>query len=54
MAVYLDACRRKRNHFLYERANIVSYTEMEELLWQVSAFSLEVDAWLKKCHPHLI
>jgi len=54
MAVYLDACRRKRNNFLYERANIVSYTEMEDLLWHVSAFSLEVDAWLKKRHPHLI
>jgi len=54
MAVYFDACRRQRNNFLYERANIVSYTEMEELLWEVSAFSLAGDAWLQKHHPELI
>lgn len=53
-AVYFDACRRKRNTFLYEQANIVSHTEAEELLWHASGFSLEVDAWLKKHHPNLI
>ena len=53
-AVYLDACRRKRNHFLYEQANVVSRTEAEELLWHASGFSLEVDGWLKKHHPNLI
>jgi hypothetical protein len=53
-AVYLDACRRKRNNFLYEQANVVSHTEAEELLWHASGFSLEVDEWLKKHHPNLI
>jgi hypothetical protein len=53
-AIYFDACRRKRNNFLYEQANVVSHTEAEELLWNVSGFSLEVDAWLKKHHPDLI
>jgi hypothetical protein len=53
-AVYLDACRRKRNNFLYEHANVVSHTEAEELLWHISGFSLEVDVWLKKHHPNLI
>ena len=53
-AVYFDACRRKRNNFLYEQANVVSNTEAEQLLMQVSGFSLEVDAWLKKHHPNLV
>jgi hypothetical protein len=53
-AVYFDACRRKRNNFLYEQANIVSNTEAEELLSHATGLSLEVDAWLKKRHPNLI
>lgn len=53
-AVYFDVCRRKRNHFLYEQANVVSRTEGEELLWHASGFSLEVEAWLRKHHPNLI
>jgi hypothetical protein len=52
-AIYFDACRRKRNNFLYEQANVVSSTEAEELLWEDSAFDIEVDAWLKKHHPNL-
>ena len=53
-AVYFDACRRKRNHSLYEQANVVSNTEAEELLFHATGFSLEVDAWLKKHHPDLL
>jgi hypothetical protein len=53
-AVYFDACRRKRNNFLYEQANVVTHTEAEELLWHATGFSLEVDAWLKKHYPDLI
>lgn len=52
-SVYLDACRRKRNNFLYEHANVVSNTEAEELLFHATGLSLEVDAWLKKHHPNL-
>jgi hypothetical protein len=53
-AIYFDSCRRKRNNFLYEQANVVSNTEAEQLLMQVTGFSLEVDAWLKKHYPNLI
>jgi hypothetical protein len=53
-AVYFDACRRKRNHSLYEQANVVSNTEAEELLFHATGLSLEVDAWLKKHHPNLL
>jgi hypothetical protein len=52
-AVYLDACRRKPNNFLYEQANVFSNTEAEELLFHATGLSLEVDAWLKKHHPNL-
>jgi hypothetical protein len=53
-AVYFDACRRKRNNFLYEHANVVTNTEAEELLVHATGFSVEVDAWLKKHYPHLL
>jgi hypothetical protein len=53
-AVYFDACRRKRNNFLYEQANVVTNTEAEELLVHATGFSVEVDAWLKKHYPHLL
>ena len=53
-AVYFDSCRRKRNNFLYEQANVVSNTEAEELLFHASGLTLEVDAWLKKHHPNLL
>ena len=53
-AVYFDACRRKRNNFLYEQANVVSNTEAEELLFHATGLSLEVDVWLKKHHPNLL
>ena len=54
LAIYFDSCRRKRNNFLYEQANVVSNTEAEELLMHVSGFSLQVDAWLKKHYPALL
>ena len=53
-AVYFDACRRKRNNFLYEQANVVTNTEAEELLVHATGFSVEVDAWLKKHYPNLL
>lgn len=54
MSVYLDSCRKKRNDFLYEEANVVSDTEAENLLMKVTAFSLEVEAWLRKHHQNLL
>ena len=54
MATFLDACRRKRNDFLYEEAEVVTGTEAEDFLVQANAFSLEVDAWLRKHHPKLL
>jgi hypothetical protein len=50
MVLYFDACRKKRNDFQYERANIVSKLETEELLLRATTFSQTVGAWLKKNH----
>jgi hypothetical protein len=54
MATFLDACRRKRNDFFYEEANIVTSTEAEDFLIKAQAFSLEVDVWLRRHHPKLL
>ena len=51
LATYFDACRRKRNDFLYEQSNVVSNSESEDLLIQTTGFSLRVDAWLKQHYP---
>jgi hypothetical protein len=54
IATFLDVCRRKRNDFLYEQANVVTSTEAEDFLIQANAFALEVEAWLRKQHPGLL
>jgi hypothetical protein len=53
ISIYLDACRRKRNEFLYEQANVVSSTEAEDLFMRMTLFSVQVDTWLKDHHPNL-
>ena len=49
-ALYFDACRKKRNDFQYEQANIVSKLETEELLLRGMKFTQTVGAWLKANH----
>jgi hypothetical protein len=53
MAVYLDACRRKRNDLLYSQANVVTASQAEDLLARTTAFSTEVEVWLKKHYSAL-
>src|ERR1700722_19546254 len=48
LAVYFDACRRKRNEFNYEASEIVSGSESEELVLKAAGFGQMVDSWLKK------
>lgn len=54
MAVYLDACRRKRNDFLYEQANVVSSSESEDILVKTTRLAIDVDTWMRKNHPELL
>lgn len=53
-AEYLDTCRRKRNDFLYEEANVVSEMETEELILAAGNLARSVEQWLKKQHPTLL
>ncbi len=47
IASYLDLCRRKRNIVEYNRANIVSDSEVQEALTQAKDFAVLVKNWIK-------
>ena len=44
---YFNLCREKRNDLSYESAGIVSDVEAEELVLEVSKFSILVSRWLR-------
>lgn len=50
---YFEFCRRKRNKLDYDMAEVVSGTEVDELLKQVREFQELVTAWVKKNHSGL-
>ncbi len=50
-ADYFDTCRRKRNKIDYDRADIVTETESNELLQKASEFRELIEAWIRKKHP---
>ncbi len=52
-AVYFDTCRVRRNELSYEGVEVVSETELEEVLRNVPEFQLAVEEWLAKNHPVL-
>lgn len=51
---YLDSCRRARNEASYDRINVVSDAEVQELLEEVGGFRSSVVAWLQEHHPGLV
>jgi len=53
LALYFDVCRKKRNDFQYERVDVVSSLETEELLLRVVTFAQTVEEWIKKHHQEL-
>lgn len=53
MADYLDDCREKRNELSYEAANVVTETEVEELLVKTKELQALVESWITVNHPHL-
>lgn len=53
-ALYLDACRKKRNIVEYDQIGIISKADAEELIAFGEELRLEVVAWLKKFHPQLL
>lgn len=53
LADYLDDCREKRNELSYEAANVVTETEVEELLTRTKELQSLVESWIAANHPHL-
>lgn len=51
--LYLDSCRRARNEADYDRVDVVSETELHELLEDTLEFRNEVITWLAEEHPEL-
>jgi len=52
-ADYFDSCRSKRNVADYDRAGVISETEVEAIIEQVRAFRGEVVEWLERNHSDL-
>lgn len=50
---YLDACRRSRNQADYDRVDVVSRDDVEELLQEALSMRADVMTWLESEHPEL-
>lgn len=48
---YFDTCRRKRNTVDYDRADLVTETEAQELLQKAQEFRTLVEGWITQHHP---
>jgi hypothetical protein len=53
LASYFNTCRRKRNMVDYSLANVVTQTELDELLEKTVEFQATVERWIAKNYPHL-
>ncbi len=53
LATYFDSCRTLRNASDYDRAGVVSSSDVDELLREAVAFRGHVLAWLREAHPRL-
>jgi uncharacterized protein (UPF0332 family) len=51
LAKYFNACRKKRNKVDYNFANIVTETELNELLEKATEFKKLIEDWLSKNYP---
>ena len=51
LAKYFNTCRKKRNTVDYNLANVVTETELRELLEKANEFRQLVEAWVAKNHP---
>jgi hypothetical protein len=53
LAKYFNTCRRKRNLVDYNLANVVTETELDELLENAVEFRTTIEDWIAENHPHL-
>ena len=52
-ASYFDRCRRKRNEISYDAADVVTDTEVEEILAKAEGFQQTIETWIAENHPQL-
>ena len=52
-AKYFNTCRKKRNTVDYNLANIITETELRELLEKADEFQELVESWITKNHSQL-
>jgi len=50
---YFDICRTLRNELSYESAEVISETELAEILRKVPEFKEAGECWVTKNHPEL-
>lgn len=50
---YFDTCRRKRNDIDYDFADVVTDTELEEILGEVSEYRELIEGWIKETRSDL-
>lgn len=53
-ARFLDVCRRSRNQADYDRVDVVSRDDVNELLQEVLSMRADVLEWLEAAHPELL
>jgi len=53
LADYFDTCRRKRNIVDYDKANVTSDTEANELLQKAEEFRQLVENWIRQHYASL-
>ena len=54
LAKYFNTCRKKRNMVDYNLANVVTETELRELLKNVKDFKTLIEDWIAKNHRQFI
>jgi len=52
LAAYFETCRRKRNAVDYDTANVITDTEVADILVEAENLRLLVEAWIANNHPH--
>ncbi len=53
-AIYLNACRIKRNTMEYDKSNVITVDEATKLIEFSRQFYIEVKTYLQQYYPHLL
>ena len=53
-ADYLDRCSRQRGQAMYERIDVVSHADADELLACATQLTADIVRWLRVTHPVLV